>query len=318
MTSLALTLGDTHRHSVESPGHCASTLCTVQTDASFSNALSYACGVLNALNRPVAHSLAELGDIDLPDAAPTEHELSELHIVAPLYLAFEMEQIGLLRTADRVAALFASGAITQPLGKVAEHLNRFWRNRRERLSEQERMHLLEQLFSPSLFYPQFQPFCQAIIAMADNQNRRVIFEEVALQVSTRQLRETIFPHIQGMMRFAAVDLVQNVQDALSFLRERTLLIAFNARSLWGLLALEGRYSESQIRQHVEMANAGQLLLSWLAQGHSGSAAMPPDLDAAVFGAAQRWLMAYQATQPSTYSPYGVGAPTPSTNFPAYG
>lgn len=291
----------------------------LHTDACLTQALSFGFGILASLPEQLAHSLAELGDISLPDAAPTPSELSQLNVVAPLYLAFEMETVGLLRTADRVSALFASGAITQPLGEIAEHITRYWRTRHERLGEQERVHLLNQIFAPTEFYPQFLPFCEAVMAMADNRNRRVIFEEVALQVATRQLRETLFPRLQGMLQFAAGELLQNVQDALRFLRERNLLFAFNARSLWHLLSLEGRLSDSDIRQHVDMANAGQLLLSWLAQGHSGSAAHSPNLDASIFAAAQRWMLAYQALslshQPSLQPTHPS---TPAIDLPAYG
>lgn len=96
---------------------------------------------LSARRAARAGALAELGDIDLPDTAPTTEDAQHLEVIAPLYLAHELEQAGLLRTGELVAGLFASGAITQPLGPSAQLIADFWRGRRERLAEAERQQL---------------------------------------------------------------------------------------------------------------------------------------------------------------------------------
>src|SRR4051812_37426035 len=81
-----------------------------------------------------AQALAELGDIELPDSAPTAEDAQNLAIIAPLYLACELEHAGMLRTAEMIAGLFASGTITQPLGPTEQLIAAFWKTRNERLS----------------------------------------------------------------------------------------------------------------------------------------------------------------------------------------
>ena len=100
-------------------------------------------GVATALSALAAHERAlaramELGDIDLPPGAPNAQDRAQLQAAAPLYFASELEAAGLLPTAELVAGLFASGAITQPLGPAAQLLHTFWRHRRERLDAKER------------------------------------------------------------------------------------------------------------------------------------------------------------------------------------
>src|SRR5205814_7420719 len=78
------------------------------------------------LLRALAKALADLGDIDLPDTAPTAQDAQNLEVIAPLYLASELEQAGLLRTAELIAGLFASGTIAQPLGPTSQLIASFW------------------------------------------------------------------------------------------------------------------------------------------------------------------------------------------------
>ncbi|HSC81390.1 MAG TPA: hypothetical protein VLC08_13625, partial [Chitinolyticbacter sp.] len=118
-------------------------------------ALGCALGVLDR-QQTAARALAELGDIDLPSAAPSQDDLAQLDVLGPLYLAHELERAELLATAEQVAGLFASGAITQPLGAAAEAINRFWRARRERLDQTERRALFDQVFEAQVFYPMMQ------------------------------------------------------------------------------------------------------------------------------------------------------------------
>src|SRR5262249_48658014 len=119
----------------------------------------------------IAKALADLGDIALPDTAPTEEDAHNLEAIAPLYLASELEQAGGLRHAEGRAGLFASGAINQPLGPTAQLIATFWQQRHERLSQQERQQLFAQVFEPSGFYPLMQALCTALANQLDNPPR---------------------------------------------------------------------------------------------------------------------------------------------------
>ncbi|TJZ76205.1 hypothetical protein [Chitiniphilus eburneus] len=266
-------------------------------------ALAEAEWALDTHRQAVALALADLGDIDLPDAAPTTDDLSQLVPLGPLYLARELEQAGLLPMADQVAGLFASGAITQPLGPTGELITRFWRQRRERLSGTERTAMLQQVFEPGVFDRALERLCGAMLALADNAGTRDAREEVTLDLALRGVRELLFQRSGGMVAFAAEDILAAVRDAVAFLRDPRLLAAFSVRSMWGLLAANGERTEYQVRQHVELANAGVTLLTWVARADAGQASLNAGNDdsARLFAAAQRWLMTQESlgTSPGT-------------------
>ncbi|UXY14510.1 hypothetical protein N8I74_14455 [Chitiniphilus purpureus] len=255
-------------------------------------ALSLALASLQA--HELALAQAELGEIGLPDAAPGRGELTQLDPLAPLYLAHELERAGLLATAEKVAGLFASGAVAPPPGEAATALHRFWRTRRERLNETERRALFGQVFEAQVFYPRMQRLCEAILALADNGDTMDVREDVGLRLAVRALRELLFTRLGGMVAFTARDVLDTVREAALFLRDPALLQAFSVRSLWGLLAVGGERSEHEARQYAELGAAGIELLRWLARPDAGDGG-PQAGQAAVrplFGAAQRWLMAW--------------------------
>ncbi|XZG68940.1 hypothetical protein ACTSKR_09760 [Chitinibacteraceae bacterium HSL-7] len=248
-------------------------------------ALSSALGEL-----ALVQALEDLGEIELPSAAPQPDELSRLQPLGPLYLACELERAGVLTTAEQVAGLFASGAITQPLGAATPRIVQFWRGRNERLSANERQTTFAQVFEPEAFYPPFRQLCEAALALADNGDTHDIREEVGLAMAVRRLREQLFARSGGMVTFAATDILQAVRDATAFLREPALHAAFGVRSMWALVAASSEISEHQTRQHADMGAAGVHMLAWLAQPTAGqSGVMPPT---PIYAAAQRWLMAY--------------------------
>ena len=125
-------------------------------------AVSFAQGLVAENATSLAMSMQEVGDIALPNLSITGNaqarDYSVLKTLAPLYLAFELEQAGVLKTAERIAGLFFSGAITQPLGEAEPLITEFWQNRRQRLSKKERDSLFQQTFERRYFYPQFKPF----------------------------------------------------------------------------------------------------------------------------------------------------------------
>lgn len=268
---------------------------------------------LSALARHTyAMSLAELGDIDLPPGAPNAMDRAQLQAAAPLYFASELEAAGLLPTAELVAGLFASGAITQPLGPAAQQINAFWRGRRERLDVNERNAIFLRVFEAPHFERLMSAYCEAIVAQADGADMR---EGVTLETYGQALGEFLAQRTDPMAAMAAHDIVGNINDALKFLRDRLLLVAFGANSLWSLLAVAGAVqggSAGLIQNRVERGRAGQTVLLWLA-GHYD--VMLPQLDPSradhieVISAAQRWLSA-RPTVAATIPSAGVAPALP--------
>jgi len=239
-------------------------------------------------------ALAELGDIDLPDSAPTPEDVRQLETIAPLYLASELEQAGLLRTAELIAGLFASGAITQPLGPTASLIAEFWKTRRERMAAVEREQLFSQVFDPHGFFPLMQALCEALTEQLDHPSRPGdVHARVLLQEAAEALGAWLAPRATGMASYAAQDIVQALSQATHFLRERLLQTAFGVHDLWGLLDTVGStqgVDAGQARRHVELGRQGATVLAGLANGLLGGTGFDPGHAAGrqLIAAAEAW------------------------------
>lgn len=249
------------------------------------------------LGAPV-RGLSELGAIELPPDSDDGVEPARLSTAAPLYFASELEQAGLLPTAELVAGLFASGAITQPLGPSARLISAFWRGRRERLEAGERQAIFDRVFEPRYFEPLMRNLCEALVAPGDGQGLR---ERIVLETAASALAEFLDQRLDAMAAIAAGDIVENIDAALAFLRDRLLQTAFAARSLWQLVAVagtaEGR-DAGLVQRHVDQGRSGQTVLLWLARDGRASAPRIDPSDVELLGAAQRWLGTQAARLPS--------------------
>lgn len=253
------------------------------------------------LLRAIAQALADLGDIDLPDSTPTVEDARQLQAIPPLYLASELEQAGLLETAELVAGLFASGAITQPLGPTAELITAFWRARRERLSVQERQELFARVFEPADFYPLMQALCTSLASQLDNPPRPGdLRARVGLQMAADALGGWLAPQAAGMVQFASADIVHALSQATRFLRDRMLQAALGVHDLWGLvgavLSARGGRGPQQARQRVELGRHGAEVLGWLARGVPVDYALDPGSPDGqrLMTSAEGWLLAWSS------------------------
>lgn len=274
-------------------------------------ALALAASQVAGHERALASALMfDTGAIDLPDGAPNAMDAAQLRAAGPLYFAAELEAAGLLRCAELVAGLFASGAITQPLGPAALSINAFWRGRRDRLQAGER----EAIFARVVEQPHFErlmaALCRAIVAQADNADasgvRPDLREAVGLAASAQALAEFLAQRIDAMASIAVRDVIDTINQAIGFLRDRLLQTAFGTHSLWALIATapgsDGATlrSAAAVRGHAERGRAGQSVLAWLASNYRGASLTLDPRDAAdmeLIMAAQRWLDA-APVQPS--------------------
>lgn len=257
-------------------------------------ALAVSMAALERHDSKLATALADLGDIDLPDGAPNALDRAQLEASGPLYFASELEVAGLLPAAELIAGLFASGAITQPLGPTAQLLHAFWKGRRERLDAQERQAIFARIIEVPHFDRLFTALCNAIVAQADGGDLR---ERVQLETASHLLGEFLAQRVDPMVVIAARDVVANINTAVVFMRDRLLQTAFGVRSLWALVAAASAgtatpLTADAVLRHVDQGRSGQTVLLWVAAHGLDSA---PLIDAggeeglALIGAAQRWL-----------------------------
>jgi hypothetical protein len=233
------------------------------------------------------------GNLILPDLSPTSSGLDMLRPLPSLYLAFELEQAGLLTTAEKISGLYFAGAIDQSLGEAEKPITDFWNNRHTRLNLMERESLLDQAFEGEVFYSIFSRLCEAIVTLSDNGNNRQIGEEVNTDILLQQLREFFFSRPLGLISYAANDILKSVKAAMEFMKQRQLLTAFGVRSIWELLSITGNSSSHINRQHAEMASAGMYVLSWLVSPEAGQSRLGVDPHSQrLYSMAHRWILAY--------------------------
>jgi hypothetical protein len=284
--------------------------------ATLLGAVSVALSALDAHEHAYAQALAGI-DFDLPEAAPTVEDRVQLNAAAPLYFASELERAGLLPTAELIAGLFVSGTITQPLGPTANLLHDFWRGRRERLDADERNAIYARVIETPHFDRLMRVLCEAIVSQADGVDLR---EQVLVATHAQALAAFLAQRVDPMAAIAARDIVETINAALLFLRDRKLQAAFAVNDLWRLVAIVGSQNgipAGMAQQHVERGRNGQTVLLWLGQHYADGAirfdpAKPEDIQVIV--AAQRWLAASPATAALAPSQAGVGAPLPTVSL----
>ena len=270
-------------------------------------AMEVAVDALARHEAQLSRMLADLGDIDLPDTAPAAQDRARLQAAAPLYLAAQLEDAGVLPAAETVAGLFASGAVNQSLGAAASLLHAFWRHRRERLDANERAAIFARVFEGAAFDRLMRPLCEAIVAQADGADIR---DQVALATAAQQVAAHLAQRVDAMAAMAARDIVDALNLALAFLRDRALLVAFGVPSLWSLLSLPGMHARAGAvapQSALDRGRAGQTVLLWVAQrGGDGAIGLDPATDAGrdLVLAAQRWLT---VAAPAQVSPPAVAA-----------
>lgn len=296
--------------------------------AALLGALSTALGTLDACDRAaeadaraaLARAMAGI-DFDLPSGAPSAADRVQLAAAAPLYFASELERAALLPTAELIAGLFASGAITQPLGPVAQLLHGFWRGRRDRLEATERNAIFSRVFEAPHFDRMMSAVCTAIVAQADGDDLR---EQVTLATQAQSLAAFLAQRVDPMATLAARDIVATINTALQFLRDRQLQAAFAVNSLWnlvGIAAPQTGVSAGLAQQHVERGRSGQTVLLWLVEHHAENAVRldiaAPD-QTQVLVAAQRWLASralLASARPPASAPHAPVAPAPAPEAP---
>lgn len=274
-------------------------------------AVATSLAALDTHRRALAKALTILGDIDLPPGAPNVQDQAQLQAAAPLYFASELESAGLLPTAELVAGLFASGAITQPLGPTAQLINAFWRGRRERLDANERNAIFARVVEVPHFERLMGALCEAIVAQSEARDMR---KDVVLETTAQGMGEFLAQRVDAMAAIAANDIVENINVALAFLRDRLVQTAFGVNTLWSLVSIAGAaqgQGASSVRNHVERGRAGQTVLLWLAAHYTEQT---PQLDPAnpgdveIIAAAQRWLSARPFASAAPQSPVAPAMP----------
>jgi hypothetical protein len=242
-------------------------------------------------------ALASLGDIDLPAPTVPPRSADVLAAVPTLYWVHGLDQAGVLKAADTVAGLWASGAIQVPLPDRGQALQAYWRTRRERLTAGERAQLLGQVFDARDFEPAMRRLCRTLVALADNAGQHDLREEVGLQMAASALLDLCSTRLEGAPLAAATELLAHARAAVVALSPRALQAAFAVRDFYGLVDLSERAGTpgpapaGRARDLAARAQAGAAVLRWLALAAAQGFAIDPQAAALqpLMANAQRWL-----------------------------
>lgn len=262
-------------------------------------------------------ALTELGDIDLPDTTPSSAEdQAQIRAIAPLYLAAQLEEAGLLSAVETISGLAVSGALQVNLGRAATLIQDFWQQRHERFHENERRALYARLFgadqsehSGNSLDPHAgfnEAFENLMIDLAESlykldeattrPDRVNLHAQNRLVIGARNLAENLLNKGGGMTAFAAQEILSTIQAAVQILQQPAVQHAFDSRSMWGAVRAIGlRYLhlDRESSSYVARGKSGLIVLSWLADSlpHLGDRQPLATIDHPVIGAATEWLQA---------------------------
>lgn len=280
--------------------------------------LAHALALAELANaRGAALALTELGDIELPDTTPSGAEdQAQIRAIAPLYLAAQLEEAGLLLAVETISGLAISGALQVDLGPAAALIENFWQQRNERFHENERRALFARLFgadqSESVPSARGRPavlneaFENLMIDLSESlykldeitigANYGSPHSQNRLIVAARNLAENLLNNGGGMTAFAAKEILNTIQAAVQILQQPAVQHAFGSRSLWtAVRAIGSRYLhlDRDTSAYVARGKSGLILLSWLADSltHPGGTQPLATIDHPAVEAATEWLQA---------------------------
>ncbi|MCP4289820.1 MAG: hypothetical protein GY792_36275 [Gammaproteobacteria bacterium] len=223
-----------------------------------------------------------LGDIVLPPGAEAHVDRAQMRALGALYLAADLEPAGLIASAEKLAALVASGAINVDLGATASLLHKFWRNRHNRIDKTERVAFFGSLFGATYgpgqadgyvnaeFEPLMLELCEALYRlneMSSDQIHGGIAQQSRLRGAVSNLISNLVLVGGGVTAFLATEIIRLLKEALVILKHPHLRGIFMARDIWGVVAGINRLARMRTadsRVFVRRGRAGMTVIVWLA------------------------------------------------------
>lgn len=270
-----------------------------------------------------AVSLALIALPDLPDTPLSRVEdVAILRAIAPLYLALELEQTGLMKAGSILAGLYASGAIRLGQGQSAERLIRFHRGYEARLPSGDRHASYLRLFGSA---PEgAAPFAtvgavntgfeDAMLGLAEAMHRYAntsplhlnpVAARNAIRSAARALASDLVLRGGGATAYIAAETLKQMQEVIGILSAPDVKAALGARTIWQAVsavdALGSRrapghhlFEQNTARQHLQRGRAGVVLIEWLARHAAdlfGVGQLRLDRDDPILSQGTTWLEA---------------------------
>lgn len=248
---------------------------------------------------------------------PDEIVAESIRAVGAIYMAWQLEELRLFDVVDRLVERFAQGMLPIRDSSSAGVLERYYRDRHERLARHERF----ALYGHVLGVPQadsasvaanraFNELWLAFLATVtdfDRQQRATSPSESPsltsehLRLAGRRLATNATAAVSQATPHAARRLVDETWQALEILKTREILSAYGVQSHWALIdrvaASDLAATVPDIARHRTMAEAGEAILdlvatdvAWWSDDHHPLATAPSKYRELVRNV-ERWLAA---------------------------
>jgi len=249
-------------------------------------------------------ALADLPELPALDPVPAGADQAQLHAIAVLYLAAELENAKVVPVVETLASLGMSGGLPFDLGTAAEPLAAFWRTRNERYAAAERQAVFDRLFgapktdSGDGFDLLFVDLCSVLYHSHDGfvqQGAVSVQRAVGIRTHALSLIEYFASRGSATAAFAANEMLAAIHQALGILDHPEIKVAFGARNLWDVVRIVSlRYSREQpvTAPHVRRGRAGLEILSWVGDNlplFNSGGALQLTADDPIIGAAGEWI-----------------------------
>jgi hypothetical protein len=230
----------------------------------------------------LAFTLAELGDIDIPEPELERIDKAQLRALATLYLAADLEPAGIIPAVETLAGLASTGALGIDLGGAQPLLVAWWRARNDRPSAPERNAFFSRLFGTSAgplaadaeinvdFEDRMLSLCEALYKLDESVaegSQGGAAQQTRVRSAARALVENLARAGGGITAFLATEIVTMLKESFAIIGQRDLRGAFAARDLWGVVSGIGRAARQGFRPagpYLRRGKAGMTILSWLA------------------------------------------------------
>jgi hypothetical protein len=285
-------------------------------------------GKLVASAASFAIALDQIG-IELPPLHAAQIDQAQLRAIASLYLASEMENVGLIPAVETLAGLVRSGAFGVNVGAATPLLLNFWQNRNQRASREEREHCFASLFSGGAgrdgFIDTMLALCEALYKLdenAVNANYGGTSQQMRVRSSAGRVLGHLLSSAGGITVFLAQEILQSLRDAIAILKQPNLLAALGARDVWTAIDRIDRMAHTphrDARLFVQRGRAGMTVLTWLADAApllDKQAMVLVKLDHPVIGAALDWMQAALAIE-ETMAALPAQAPAATSPWAAF-
>jgi hypothetical protein len=240
------------------------------------------------LNRAVArfgpHALSV---VDLPDLSTgTDQEPAQIQAAAALFWAWEIDRSGLLAFADALAQGVVYGTLFLRIGEGGARLMRYWSERHERLSAEEREAIYRRTFGDLM--PKLDALAEAISdvgRLAQNESPSALIARA--NALSADVGRTLSERAVGITAFAARGIVGQIRAAMRLLHDPDIARALGGMDVWQTIQAMAPVvlrRAADPHPHIERARAGLTLLEWLAGG------APLGRDSPVIQAAEVWRL----------------------------